>query len=118
MTDYSEYNEQNSFNAGSGQGGIIDSGLGAVRRQIENQIGQAIDHYAGHVPGGTRFTPEAKQAVSGILDGLQSQLEAEAARQVGSLGGGRLGGVLGGNNTGGSYQGQGQDQGDQGGSLL
>ena len=73
------------------QGGVLSAPLGAVRQQIENQIGQAIDHYAGHVPGGDKYTPEAKRAVSTILDGLQGQLEREAASRLGSMGGNLFG---------------------------
>jgi hypothetical protein len=77
--------------AQSAQGGVLSGPLGAVRQQIENQIGQAIDHYAGHVPGGDKYTPEAKRAVSSILDGLQSQLEREASSRLGNIGGNLFG---------------------------
>jgi hypothetical protein len=68
--------------------GFIDNSLHGARQQLEGHIGQVIDQYAGRVPGGERFTPEAKQAVAGILDGLQKQLEAQAANRLGGLGGG------------------------------
>ncbi len=71
----------------SGQNGLVGNVLGGVRQQIENQIGQSIDHYAGQVPGGERFTPEAKRAISNVLDGLQQQLENEASNRLGGLGG-------------------------------
>ncbi|HLG76299.1 MAG TPA: hypothetical protein VKX46_07785 [Ktedonobacteraceae bacterium] len=74
------------------QGNFMDNPLHSVRQGIENQIGQAIDHYASQVPGGERYSPEAKKAVSGILDGLQQQLENEAASRLGGLGGGMFGG--------------------------
>ncbi len=116
-----EYNQ-----GGPTTDGFLDNPLHSVRQQIEGQIGQAIDHYAGHVPGGHQFTPEAKQAVSGILDGLQRQLEAQAASRMGPLGGaafgnpgstgyqGNQGGYPG--NQGGSQGNQGGYQGNQGGS--
>jgi len=63
--------------------GFIDVSLHGARQQLEGHIGQVIDQYAGRVPGGERFTPEAKQAVAGILDGLQKQLEAQAANRLG-----------------------------------
>ncbi|GCE07047.1 hypothetical protein [Dictyobacter aurantiacus] len=69
------------------QEGFIDDTLHSARQQLENHIGDVIDQYAGRVPGGERFTPEAKQAVSGILDGLQKQLESQAASRMGGLGG-------------------------------
>lgn len=75
--------------------------LQGVREQVENQIEKAIDHYAGQIPGGQQFTPQAKQAVDGILDGLQKQLEDEAAKRLGGLGGlGGFPGFGGGNNGG------------------
>jgi hypothetical protein len=83
-------------------GGILNNPLGAVRQQIEDQIGQAVDHYAGHVPGGDKYAPEAKQAIAGVLDGLQNQLENEAASRLGGLGGELFGGSgTTGNNQGG-----------------
>jgi hypothetical protein len=33
------------------------------------------------------FAPEAKQAVAGILDGLQRQLESQAESRLGGMGG-------------------------------
>jgi hypothetical protein len=82
----------------SNQGGIFDTPLRGVRRDVENQIGQALDHYASHVPGGERFTPEAKRIIAGALDGLQQQLENEAAARMGGLGRGL--GHQGNNNSG------------------
>ena len=67
--------------------GFVDDTLHGARQQLEGHIGQVIDQYAGRVPGGERFTPEAKQAVAGVLDSLQKQLEAEAANRLGGLGG-------------------------------
>lgn len=69
------------------QGGFLTPPLNSVRQDVENQIGQLIDHYASHVPGGERFTPDAKRAIAGTLDGLQQQLENEAASRMGNLGG-------------------------------
>jgi hypothetical protein len=71
--------------------GLLGGALGDVRQAVENQIYQAIDHYGSQVPGGEHFTPEAKNAVSGILDNLQRQLEAQAANRMGNLGGSLLG---------------------------
>lgn len=69
------------------QEGLLNGPLNGVRQDIENQMGQLIDHYASHVPGGERFTPEAKKAMAGVLDGLQQQLENEAASRLGNFGG-------------------------------
>lgn len=76
--------------------GMLGGPMHAVRQNVENTIFQAIDHYSNQVPGGSRFSPEAKQAVSGILDNLQQQLENEAQNRLGNLGGGLLGGNEGG----------------------
>lgn len=70
-----------------GQGGLLGGALGSVRQDIENQISQAIDHYAGQVPGGHQFSPEAKRAISGVIDGLTRQLEGQAASHMGGFGG-------------------------------
>jgi hypothetical protein len=72
-------------------GGLLGGALSGVRQNIEAQMGGLIDHYAGQVPGGHQFSPEAKQAVSGILDNLQRQLENQAANRLGGMGGGLFG---------------------------
>ncbi len=88
------------------QGSMFDGPLHGVRQQIDNQIGQAIDAFAGRIPGGERFTPQAKQAISGVLDNLQQQLETQATERLGNAGNlGGLGNLLGGN------------KGNQGGTL-
>ena len=84
---------------GNQGGGMLGGALGNVRQAVENQIYQAIDHYGSQVPGGEHFTPEAKNAVAGILDNLQRQLESQAANRMGSFGGGLFG--EGGNQSGG-----------------
>lgn len=86
--------------------GFVDDTLHGARQQLEGHIGQVIDQYAARVPGGERFTPEAKNAVSSLLDGLQKQLEAEAANRLGALG-----------SAGNAETGQRNQQPDQG-SLL
>ena len=88
------------------QDGFVDNSLNGARQQLEGHIGQVIDQYAARVPGGERFTPEAKQAVSGMLDGLQKQLEAEAANRLGAPG-----------NIGSPASGNSNQQPDQGGLL-
>lgn len=91
----------NSQGMGGNQGGgLLGGAMGDVRQAVENQIYQAIDHYGNQVPGGERFTPEAKNAVAGILDNLQRQLEGQAASSMGGLGSGLFG--EGGNQGGGS----------------
>jgi hypothetical protein len=68
-------------------GGVLGGALSGVRQDIEAQMGGLIDHYTNQIPGGSRFSPEAKQAMSGILDNLQRQLENEAASRLGGVGG-------------------------------
>ncbi|GCE28649.1 hypothetical protein KDA_41330 [Dictyobacter alpinus] len=87
------------------QQGFVEDSLHGARQQLEGHIGDVIDQYAGRVPGGDRFTPEAKKAVGGILDGLQKQLEAEANNR------------LGGGGTSTPATGTGNQQPDQGGLL-
>lgn len=80
---------------GGNTGGIMGAAgepLHAVRQRIQDQINSAVDHYAGQIPGGDRFSPEAKQAISGVLDGLQQRLENEAQNRLGNAAGGLFGG--------------------------
>ncbi len=99
QTPLSGQGSQQPGMGGNQGGGLLGGAMGDVRQTVENQIFQAIDHYGSQVPGGEHFTPEAKNAVSGILDNLQRQLEAQAANRVGGLGGGLFG--EGGNQSGG-----------------
>jgi hypothetical protein len=70
-----------------GQGGVLSGPVHMVRQDVQNQMNGLIDHLAGQVPGGHMFAPEAKQAVAGILDGLQRQLESQAESRLGGMGG-------------------------------
>ena len=79
-----------------------------VRQDVEAQIYGLIDHYASQVPGGHMFAPEAKQAVAGVLDGLQQKLEGQAQSRLSGMGG-RAAGSLFGNEPG--------NEGRQGGHL-
>jgi len=62
--------------------------LGGARDMAQNQIDQAIDQYANKIPGGPGLSKQAKEAVGGILDGL----EKEGENRIGDLGGGLFGG--------------------------
>jgi len=96
----------------TGQGGLLGGPVHAVRQDVQQQINGLIDHYASQVPGGHTFTPEAKQAVSGILDNLQNQLESQVQSRVSGMGGGL------GNRVGGSLFGsEPNNEGGQGGQL-
>ena len=71
-----------------GQGGGLAGGVtNTVRQDVEAQIYGLIDHYASQVPGGHMFAPEAKQAVAGVLDGLQQKLEGQAQSRLSGMGG-------------------------------
>jgi len=72
-------------------GGLLGNPLSSVRQDIESQMGGLIDQYANQIPGGSRFSPEAKQALSGVLDNLQRQLENEAANRLGGMDGSLFG---------------------------
>jgi hypothetical protein len=49
----------------------------------EQQVDQAIDQFAGKIPGGQQYAQQAKEAASGIL----GNLESEAEQHMGNLGG-------------------------------
>ncbi len=91
------------------QGGGLAGGVtNTVRQDVEAQIYGLIDHYASQVPGGHMFAPEAKQAVAGVLDGLQQKLEGQAQSHLSGMGG-MVAGSLFGNEPG--------NEGRQGGQL-
>ena len=70
-----------------GQGGLLGGPVHMVRQDVESQMNGLIDHLAGQVPGGHTFAPEAKQAMAGILNDLQRQLESQAESRLGGMGG-------------------------------
>lgn len=70
----------------TGQGGLLGGPVHVVRQDVEGQMNGLIDHLAGQVPGGHMFAPEAKQAMSGILNNLQQQLESQAEGRLGGMG--------------------------------
>ncbi|HZS79228.1 MAG TPA: hypothetical protein VFA41_21630 [Ktedonobacteraceae bacterium] len=85
-------------------GGLLGGALNGVRGDVQNQINQAIDHFASQIPGGEQHSEFAKNAVNGVLDELQRRLESQAASSMGGFGGSLFG-----NNPG--------STGNQGGSL-
>ncbi|MBV9227778.1 MAG: hypothetical protein JOZ18_00600 [Chloroflexi bacterium] len=62
--------------------------LSDVRQMAEQQIDQVIDQFGNKVPGGSQYTQQAKDAIGGILDNLEQEVE----NRIGNLGGGMLGG--------------------------
>ncbi len=67
-------------------GEFLRGSLQGTRQQLNGVIDQAVDRFAGLVPGGERYTPQAKQAISSALDKLQQQLEQQATSEAGQLG--------------------------------
>lgn len=62
----------------------------AAREMAERKANRVIDQFANKIPGGQKFSGQAKQAVSGILH----TLEKEAGNRLGNLGG-VVGGLFG-----------------------
>jgi hypothetical protein len=73
----------------------LDMPLDALRRQVESQMHQAIDQYAGRLPGGSLASGMAKQAVSSILDSLERQADNTIDQRLGNVPG--VGGMFSGN---------------------
>ena len=73
-----QYGNQNQ-QGNQGQQGT----LGGARQMAENQINQAIDQYGNKIPGGSKFTQQAKDAADGALNNL----EQDAEKRMGNLGG-------------------------------
>lgn len=93
------YDQGTSDTSGQDQTAQQQSGMGQgqidnLRQKAEGQIDQAIDQYAGKVPGGEQASQKAKDAAASGLD----QIEKEAENRMGNMGG--LGDMLGGNQGG------------------
>ena len=73
----------------------VDMPLDALRRQVENQMHQAIDQYANRLPGGSLVAGAAKQAVSSALDNLERQADSAIDQRLGNIPG--VGGMFSGN---------------------
>jgi hypothetical protein len=84
----------------------IDMPLDKARQFAESQIHQAIDHYAGRLPGGSFFADQAKRAASGLLDGLERQADTQIDSRLGNMPG-----------MGGKYDPNQGGQGNQGGQF-
>ncbi len=64
---------------------FMSNSVQGARQQLNSVINQAIDRFAGLVPGGDQYSAQAKQTISGALDTLQQQLEKQAANQLENL---------------------------------
>jgi hypothetical protein len=49
--------------------------MGGVRRMAGDQVNQGIDNIANKVPGGERYSQQAKDAASGAMDNLENEAE-------------------------------------------
>ncbi len=65
-----------------------------LRHQAEQQIDNTIDQFAQKIPGGTQVNQQAKDAMSGVLDNLEKQAEAQGGNLLGNAGN-MLGGMFG-----------------------
>ena len=55
---------------------VNDQGmLSGARNASEQQVNQAIDQFAGKIPGGEQYKQQAKDAADGILNNLQKEGE-------------------------------------------
>ncbi|MBA2287290.1 MAG: hypothetical protein H0W02_17605 [Ktedonobacteraceae bacterium] len=84
----------------------IDMPLDKARQFAEGQIHQAIDQYAGRLPGGSLIADQIKRAASGLLDGLERQADTQVDSRLGNLPG-----------MGGKYDPNQGGQGNQGGQF-
>ena len=64
---------------------FLSNSLQGARQQLDGVVNQAIDHFAGLVPGGDQYSTQAKRTISGALDTLQQQLEKQAENQIGNV---------------------------------
>ncbi|MFI5272973.1 MAG: hypothetical protein ACHQ4H_08085 [Ktedonobacterales bacterium] len=89
----------------SNPNGAPNGPLGGVEQQAEQQAEQhvdsVIDELASKIPGGNRFSQQAKQKANEEVVNLAHEAENQGSRRLGGLGD-KLGGLLGG---GGSHGG-------------
>lgn len=64
------------------------------KHQAEQKIDETIDQFAQKIPGGTQFSQQAKDAMSGVLDNLEKEAEAQGGNILGNLGD-TIGGLFG-----------------------
>jgi len=68
--------------------------MDSLKQQAEQKIDETIDQFAQKVPGGTQFSQQAKDAMSGVLDNLEKQAEEQGGNILGNLGN-TIGGIFG-----------------------
>lgn len=62
--------------------------LGEARRMGEQQVDQGIDSLGNKIPGGERFTGQAKDMASKGMDDLENEAEKRGRDMLGGMGGG------------------------------
>ncbi len=65
-----------------------------LKNQAEQKIDETIDQLAQKIPGGTQFSGQAKEAMSGVLDNLEKQAEEQGGNILSNLGN-SIGGIFG-----------------------
>ena len=65
-----------------------------LKHQAEQKIDETIDQFAQKVPGGTQYSQQAKDAMSGVLDNLEKEAEQQGGNILGNLGN-SIGGMFG-----------------------
>ncbi len=68
--------------------------MDALKNQAEQKIDETIDQFAQKIPGGTQFSGQAKEAMSGVLDNLEKQAEEQGGNILGNIGN-SIGGIFG-----------------------
>lgn len=68
--------------------------MDALKHTAEQKIDETIDQFAQKVPGGTQFSQQAKDAMSGVLDNLEKEAEQQGGNILGNLGN-TIGGIFG-----------------------
>jgi hypothetical protein len=67
------------------QGGGL---FGDAQRAAEQQVDQGIDNLGNKIPGGERFTGQAKDMASKGMDDLENEAEKRGQDMLGGMGGG------------------------------
>jgi hypothetical protein len=81
---YGQGTQQGSYGQSAQQGQQGRRGMFSdVRRMAEQQIDQVIDQFGSKIPGASQYTQQAKDAVGGIFDNMEREVE----NRIGNMGG-------------------------------
>jgi hypothetical protein len=85
-----QYGNQTDQTQQQGQpGNQQDTGpFGEARRAAEQQVDQGIDNLGNKIPGGERFTGQAKDMASKGMDEMENEAEKRGRDMLGGMGGG------------------------------